>query len=303
MNSFITQMHAFAVWAEMNGFDHVARACRKMIEDAKGTLVLIVVATFGLIGCSENEPKLLHCQIEIRKSGVYTLDRDVQLEAGQNCAIGIFAEGAILDLNGKTVTGLGVMAVENFGVFGAVSNITVKNGTIKNFGYGVAFLDSAFGGGSMKGRVVESLHVEGSTYSGITVEGSGSIVKNNTVTNTGGGSFQGLFYVYGIAMRGPGCLVEGNTVSETYPDRVSAEGVAVSFSTNNDGCVMRSNTITQSTPTLDKNTFGIWIDVYSQVHIDSNNISGMHYSGVIPTWTTVSNNTLDVPFIHAITDR
>ena len=270
------------------------------------TLALVLLLAFVISACGKDSTPRPTCALEVTEPGEVILDRDITLTPGQTCAIGVFAHDVTIRLNGHTLKGLGAQDFETWGIYSRdVSFVRVEGpGLIQDFAYGVALTDSAFGAGSQRDLSVEGVTVERATYMGILIESERATVRDSSISNTGGRSFQGLHYVYGVEVRGRSCLLEGNRVHETVPDRASAEGVALSFSTNNDGCVARRNVVTQVTPSSDKNTFGTWVDVYSHVTFEENDISGMHYSGVVPTWTVIAaNNTLDRPMIHAITDR
>ena len=61
-------------------------------------------------------------------------------------------------------------------------NITIKNGTIRGFIYGI-FLGDA---GASQGHVVEDIRADQNTSIGIDVSGDGTIIRNNLVVATGG---------------------------------------------------------------------------------------------------------------------
>ena len=72
---------------------------------------------------------------------------------------------------------------QTFGIFALDrQNITIKNGTIRGFFTGI-FLPNT---GASQGHVVEDIRADQNTSVGISVDGSGNIVRNNQVVRTGG---------------------------------------------------------------------------------------------------------------------
>ncbi|MBT1075390.1 right-handed parallel beta-helix repeat-containing protein [Geobacter grbiciae] len=132
----------------------------------------------------------------VQKKGDYCLSRDVSLHDG---VVGILVEAdhVVIDLGGHRLQGNG-----GEGSYGIRSDkgVTVRNGTVSGFHVGVA-------GGA--GSVVENLRVEQSTRTGILVNGAGSVVRNNIVTDA-----CAAFEAYGIVAMGGKNRILDNKVTE-----------------------------------------------------------------------------------------
>lgn len=137
------------------------------------------------------EPADVTCGQEITANT--TLDRDLVCTDGP--ALIVTANNVVLDLGGFTVSGRGAASRGAPGILlRNVKGVTVRKGTVKGFGAGVAIA-----GGSK--NVVQNLTVEdnfgdpeGDFGDGITVNGSsGNVIKGNTVRRNG--PFSGISLV------------------------------------------------------------------------------------------------------------
>lgn len=173
----------------------------------------------------------------IQESGSYCLAGDLILENGE---VGILVEAdrAVVDLRGHRLAGTGVE-----GSYGIRSErgVTVRNGTMAGFYIGVA------GGG---GSVVENLRVEQSTRTGILVNGDGSVVRNNTVTDA-----RAAFEAYGIVAMGARNRILDNTITE-MKGAPGGRGFGIRVYTAGEN-VVEGNLIANAA--LIPNTFGILI--------------------------------------------
>jgi hypothetical protein len=61
-------------------------------------------------------------------------------------------------------------------------SMTIKHGTIRGFFFGILLANS----GASQGHIVEDIRADQSTFIGIQVDGSGTLVRNNHVVATGG---------------------------------------------------------------------------------------------------------------------
>jgi parallel beta-helix repeat protein len=128
------------------------------------------------------EPAALGCGQEITKS--ITLDGDLRCNGGP--ALIVTADNVVLDLAGFTVSGEGSAAGHPGILLRNVKGVTVRKGTVKGFGAGVAIAGGA-------NNVIENVTVEdniGSTEGdfgdGITINASsGNAIRGNTVRRNG----------------------------------------------------------------------------------------------------------------------
>ena len=236
----------------------------------------------------------------IDSSGVYCLTNDFEY-TGTGKAIEITANDVVLDLNGHTISGPAVATTPDFGTSanGIVAverkNVTVKNGTIKGFYYGVVL--SLYRGTS--GYLVEGITADSNTNHGIFVRGEGAVVRNNRVFNTGGSTVVSyargieLYYADGarvlnndvsdtesvangnvrgiIVLYSANTVISGNRISETNgPGTGQASGLVVSASSDNalvEGNFVRETTSTSGT------AYGAYISS-DDVDIVNNRVSG-----------------------------
>jgi hypothetical protein len=98
-------------------------------------------------------------------------------------------------------------------------NITIKNGTVRGFYYGI-YLDDNSPFTTSQGHVIEDIRADQNTYVGILIRGNGNIIRNNLVVATGGTTFDGTNAdAYGILAFGQGARLLNNDVTE-----VAAQG-------------------------------------------------------------------------------
>ena len=149
----------------------------------------------------------------ITTSGNYTLSANLSTTATTGSAITVTVDFVLLDLGGfkledtaaaTTITTDGITAVNHKGV-------TIRNGTIRGFYRGV-YLSST---GTSSTHQVDGLTVDGSRLAGIWVEGTGSVVRNSVVSNTGGTTTAPNTDTYGIQVVGSGTRVLNNDVTGT----------------------------------------------------------------------------------------
>jgi parallel beta-helix repeat protein len=143
----------------------------------------------------------------ISTPGTWCVKQNLDRTATTGAAITVNANDVVIDCNGYKLDGAAAgVGTQAKGILAAGRNgITVRNCTLRGFQQAV-ILTGVSGGN----HVVENNRVHGNTYSGIWVEGDGSVVRNNLVTLTGGSSVTP--HAYGIYTRYVVDVAE-NTVS------------------------------------------------------------------------------------------
>jgi hypothetical protein len=154
----------------------------------------------------------------ISAPGIYCL-KDSLSVAGDG--VRIDADDVVLDLNGHTISGdgtkTGVQASDR-------RNITIRNGTIREFVWGVRLESS----GKSAGHVIEDLRVEDISSVAIEADGRGIIVRNNLVTGTGGSAVSGVFAIGIFINTGSGAHVHDNQIVDMRASRDGeADGIRV----------------------------------------------------------------------------
>jgi parallel beta-helix repeat protein len=139
----------------------------------------------------------------ITESGSYYLSANAQTTSSLFNGITIWANNVTLDLKGFSLIGDETAGLHGISIEGTHKNITIRNGTITNWGgNGIEAPDT-------NSCRVEDLQVIDNKRSGIHLPGDGQIVTNCTVSNNGTSASN---YVYGINV-GIGSTVTDCTVS------------------------------------------------------------------------------------------
>ena len=158
----------------------------------------------------------------ITVQGIYCFTQHLDTGMTSGNAIEIRTNNVILDLNGWKLGGLAAgSATDARGIY-AINrqNITIRNGTVRGFRFGIFLQDS----GASQGHVVEDIRADQNTQTGMWVEGNGTLVRNNQVVGTGGTTFPpASFDRYGIFIEGTGPRVLNNDVIDV--ERVEMPGV------------------------------------------------------------------------------
>ena len=161
----------------------------------------------------------------LNSPGVYCLSyKYIDFGMTTGTLITISADNVVFDLNGATLDGTttqrptstnpsyGIRAYNH-------SNITIRNGTVKGFGYGIS-LTAPLGyvGPTRKSHnfVIENMQVVNSNTIGIEVLGNDSTIRSNFVAHTGGSQVSGGD-VMGIRAGGNSVRIIDNDVSYTVP--------------------------------------------------------------------------------------
>ena len=184
----------------------------------------------------------------ITVQGVYCFTDHLSTAITVGNAIDIQTNNVTLDLNGFKLGGLAAgPGTETIGIHATDrQNITIKNGTIRGFLYGIRLVDS----GASQGHVVEDIRADQNTVHGIEVAGSGIIVRNNLVVQTGGCTVCGAnVSTFGIVVFGTGPRVLSNDViTVTKQGSGIAWGISVAGSS---GALVVNNRITEADRGID----------------------------------------------------
>ena len=143
----------------------------------------------------------------ISTQGIYCLTGNLATNITSGNAITITANNVTLDLNGWKLGGQGGgMATQAAGILSGADNVTIKNGIVRGFYYGIYLTG--------RGGVVQDMLMDQNTHIGIAVFGQGSIVEHNQVVDTGGSTAEPSVTAIGIETAlGSGSLVVNNVVS------------------------------------------------------------------------------------------
>ncbi len=155
--------------------------------------------------------------IIITVQGIYCLTGNLATGLTSGSMITVATNNVTIDMNGFKLGGLAAGAGTNANGIFALNrrNITIRNGSIRGFFRGI-FLQGVPANSS--GHLLEDLRLDGITFTGARVEGTGNIIRNNQVVNTGPGDTSPS--AFGLVIENSNdSVVEGNvisSVSETF---------------------------------------------------------------------------------------
>ena len=175
-------------------------------------LVLVLALTLGAVAAqaeTTNCTPIAAVPTVITVQGIYCFTKHLETNITTGNAIDIQTNNVILDLNGWKLGGLaagpGTGAIGIFASNG--QNITIKNGTVRGFRFGIVLSDA----GVSQGHVVEDIRADQNREIGMIVTGAGILIRNNQVVATGGSTRAAV----GILVSGAGPRVLNNDVIDT----------------------------------------------------------------------------------------
>jgi len=176
-----------------------------------------VVALAGLLLAAAADAQANHIQCGQTVTQDVRLDSDLVNCAGNGIVIG--ADGITVDLSGHVVDGtlFGLGNDSGINNDGGYDGVTVKNGTVQEFQFGVLMTES-------DRSTVSRLTVSDSLSNGIIfIRSNGCLIEKSTGARNAGGSIN--------LLQSQGCSVEKNNLTETFADRSS--GILLFQSNNN----------------------------------------------------------------------
>jgi len=209
----------------------------------------------------------------ITTQGVYCLTGNLTTNMISGNAIEIQTNNVTIDLNGWKLggqaAGLGTYAN---GIYAYQrKNITIRNGTIRGFVYGILLSDvSPYA--TSQGHLIEDIRADNNTYTGISVRGRGSIVRRNQVMYSGGSSVYPS--AYGIQLYGEGVKALNNDISRTSAFSFNNGYGLYLYKTN--GAVVEGNRIVLVFSDLGP-TYGLYIGNSNGVLVRDNSYNFAEY--------------------------
>jgi len=159
-----------------------------------------------------------------------------------------FSGGGLDQQSGSPDTfAMGVYALDR-------NNISIRNGTIRGFNYGVSLENSAADFSSTTGHVISDMVFERNLNNAIEVRGTNTVVKNNRIRRTGNSPFGS---VVAIMIFGPGSQIQKNEITETAvtSSDSDAQGIQV---LGGPGCVIEDNRIV-NIDAVDDRSYGVLV--------------------------------------------
>jgi hypothetical protein len=212
----------------------------------------------------------------ITNPGTYQLAADLYYGATSGSAISVQSGGVVIDFNGYKLSSATGAATTAVGIVASdKSFITIENGTIQGFQFGIQVA-----GENSYGNQVQKMALDNNWYVGLWVEGTGTVVANNSIVNTGGCDIPGYTIPIGIHVAGPDSIVAGNRVTGLvrYPG-VTQEVIALALD-DAPHAVVAYNIFKASYYT--DNSWGLWInsvddDGTTSVDLKNNTFANFQY--------------------------
>lgn len=124
-------------------------------------------------------------------------------------ALSVTSDDVIVDLGGQTLTNVSSeAALTTFIYANGRKNVVVRNGTISGFLFGVRLE------GNGEFYTVENMQIQ-TRYMGISIDGRGSVVRNNVISGNGGSRANAAYTMpIAIIAKGTGAVITGNTIAD-----------------------------------------------------------------------------------------
>lgn len=230
---------------------------------------------------------------QIDTAGVYCLKKNLTATPSpelNNSAITIAttAIGAVLDLNGFVLSGSEVLDTTNAmnGIQVGASDVTIRNGTIRNFGTGIRASSAP------SGLLIEGLTLDSNLKQGISLYATRSVIRNNTIVRTGGFTGSANATAYGIEVE-----MADNMVIDNRIMGVTSVGTGYAMGITTDSSVSRTivrGNLISSIESPSGSEAGIWFQGGSANIATDNRITAPGNIGIAYGGTgTYMNNLVD----------
>jgi hypothetical protein len=205
----------------------------------------------------------------ITEPGTYRLASDLCYGSPSGYAIMVSADGVVIDLSGHKLWSAADPATTSVGIAAdQQSHITIQNGTIEGFQFGVRLM-----GTNRQGHLVRKMVFANNSYIGIWVDGASSVIAGNRVEHTGGCNITRCTTPIGVHVAGPDCTVVDNRVTGfVWCHGITREIVGLALD-EAPKVLVAGNVFAQLDYT--KNSWGLWAnsaadDFSTTVHVEKN---------------------------------
>ena len=206
----------------------------------------------------------------ITTQGIYCLNGNLAGSLAGGSAILINTNNVTIDMNGFKLGNLAAGAgTEATGIYASQKkNITIRNGSIRGFYFGI-YLHDYSPDTTSSGHLVEDVRFDGNTTVGIFVRGTGNIIRNNQVVKTGGSTVSAD--AYGILTYGPGVRVLNNDIIDVAGSSSPSHAIYIA---PGEGSVVAGNRISNVTSTS-SHAYGVYLRTSSGSVVEGNRISNV----------------------------
>lgn len=226
----------------------------------------------------------------ISSPGYYELGSNISSTNSNFSAITINSDNVTLDLKNYTLSnsGAGPNTISNGVYANQRKNVTIQNGAVSNFLYGIRLEDTSTNY-SVSNYLVKNVKTLSNTFRGMCISGTNNSVTCCIVDDTQGCTFFSNAFSCGIEVKGVCNYVARNVISTVFPQG-TGEGLGISVSDGGNGSLIEDNKIINAT--LASSSYGIWVGGNSNVVCNNNTIinyqHGIAYSS--PTSGAYLNN-------------
>jgi hypothetical protein len=206
----------------------------------------------------------------IDTAGSYCLTDNLSTSISTGSAMSVNADEVVLDLGGFVLDGsaAGSAGQANGVRASGRRDVTIRNGIVRGFFYGIVL----GGGAGAQGYLVERIAAEDNFFGGIGVEGRGAVVRDNRVIDTGGSTHPlANGNAVGIALSGTGSRALDNDVVDTFA--APTHNAWSIHATNADRAVIEGNRVSAGTAG-GGTTYGIIVPFSQDVLVVDNRING-----------------------------
>lgn len=224
----------------------------------------------------------------ITVQGIYCLKGNLASGLASGDMITVATNNVTIDMNGFKLGGLAAgTGTTAHGIFALDRrNITIRNGSIRGFHRGIHLQGNP---ATSSGHLLEDLRLDGNTFIGAQVEGTGNIIRNNQVVNTGPTDNSTIAVGIFINLSNDS-VVEGNVIS-SVSETFASTGIRVQESSLIE---VRNNTVLRTGDAT--NNRGIALFTATDVTIIGNRIlnpAGTGTVGIAEPFASTGVNCID----------
>ena len=191
------------------------------------TLALALAATSLLGGAATVHAQTVITSLPytITATGAYVLNGNLSSSQTSGNLITVNASNVTIDFQGHFISGaVGNTSQTTYGIYASErSNLTIKNGTIAHCQTGIEIDGNGSATTNSVNHQIDNLRVTYCYYIGIYISyGPGSRISNCQVSQTG---YSGAGSAFGIAVNGAGTVVQNNVVSNVTDSGGNSIGI------------------------------------------------------------------------------
>jgi len=250
-----------------------------------------------MIGADKKEIQLSTLPAQITASGKYIITKNLEFQGIGN-AIEILVDNVYINLAGYQINGPHLDSSINNCFYSNFNNITIFNGTINGFMYGIKF-EPPTPKNKLKHIEIANIEFNHNYFRSIRIDNGYNIkVYDNKINYTG--KFKGYPHAFAIGIeiyKGVNVKIYNNTIKETVAIGIG-ESIGISSSDICLNCKISNNHIENTHVDDYSRSFGIWYRL-GNLNIHANHIQNFTYPLVVPDITA---DFIDIKFKNNLID-